>query len=532
MISAASLTAQNLIPNSGFECGVDDCSALQIPPDFGKYACQWICPTGGTTDVFSVQLHPSCYANAIQSSSTYSPGRQQPHGGNRMAGIYTYYQSYSGTEYREYLEVKLNEKLIPGEYYHAEMYVSLGDRSYYASAGLGMAFVNGEYKQNDGNHMPLIPVIVENTIIMENVQWLKIEGTFQAAAEATHLVIGNFYSDSNTNRIRTYFSSEIYFAYYFIDDVSVERVPYSKIRLSGDLEICAGEATTLNAAAGTNYVVWSALNEPDKVIYEGTDFKVQPPATTTYKAVASGGGITVSDTIRVTVHPNPIVFLGNDTTMCAGERLQLDGGINYSSYQWQGGVSSRFYEVTQAGTYRVSVENQYGCTGTDEITVRYDDVPYINLGRDTVVCDALFKLKTGAHVATQFEWSDGSALAEILPRNTGIYWLTATNHCGSATDSIKIFSYKDVFIPNVVTTNGDQLNEFFQLGIKNESGQLLSFPETEGQLKIINRWGEEILSEERYKNNWPSGEEETGLYFYHLVYPGCNTRKGWVQVIK
>ena len=48
---------------------------------------------------------------------------------------------------------------------------------------------------------------------------------------------------------------------------------------------------------------------------------------------------TVSDSIQVTVFPNPDVDLGEDTTlMCAGDTLTLNAGGGYLSYFWNDGL--------------------------------------------------------------------------------------------------------------------------------------------------------------------------------------------------
>lgn len=73
--------------------------------------------------------------------------------------------------------------------------------------------------------------------------------------------------------------------------------------------------------------------------------------------------------IRVNNIALPVsVFLGNDTTICPGEKLVLNPG-NFSSYIWQDNSVTPTYSVTASGLYSVSVTDAAGCKGTDSIRV-------------------------------------------------------------------------------------------------------------------------------------------------------------------
>ena len=121
--------SQNMVPNGSFECGQDFCDAYQTPQveQFSKYACEWSVPGRGTTDIYSTLItNQVCYARMPNSLSGYKQGTQSPRTGNRFAGLYSYSKELSPdtSSYREYLQVKLNKVLVPGEKYCAEMYVS------------------------------------------------------------------------------------------------------------------------------------------------------------------------------------------------------------------------------------------------------------------------------------------------------------------------------------------------------------------------------------------------------------------------
>lgn len=51
----------------------------------------------------------------------------------------------------------------------------------------------------------------------------------------------------------------------------------------------------------------------------------------------------------------PIVFLGNDTTLCAGQSLTLQAPTGYDLYSWSDNSTNTSFIVSQPGTYNLSV---------------------------------------------------------------------------------------------------------------------------------------------------------------------------------
>ncbi len=68
------------------------------------------------------------------------------------------------------------------------------------------------------------------------------------------------------------------------------------------------------------------------------------------------------------VHPIPVVNLGNDFISYTGSAT-LDAGPGFSSYLWNTGFTGQVLNVTQTGTYSVTVQNIFGCSASDEIQV-------------------------------------------------------------------------------------------------------------------------------------------------------------------
>ncbi|MBI9069534.1 MAG: PKD domain-containing protein, partial [Salinivirgaceae bacterium] len=83
-----------------------------------------------------------------------------------------------------------------------------------------------------------------------------------------------------------------------------------------------------------------------------------------------------SDTISVVVDEFPeVVSLGNDTTICSGNRLYLTAGYEYAStYLWSNGLNSDHIILTNSGEYSVTVSNQIGCVGVDTVNISINGI--------------------------------------------------------------------------------------------------------------------------------------------------------------
>lgn len=530
---------QNLVPNPSFECGPDPCDFILFPSDFGnRYVCNWNCPTNGTSDIFSTLIpNKNCYAAMPPGAGDFSPlnphiGSQFPRTGNRFAGIFTFTRIPPGSveipNYREYLQVPLTVPLVTGEYYCAEMYVSLAERPKFAANNLGMYFHDMEIHMFPFNvNLPFVPQVIEKEIIQDNVNWVKVSGTFKATSAARFLTIGNFFNDNQTSFIDkggTHPEAYGYFmAYYFVDDVSVQKVVPKSFVFSGNTTICENETAVIEVSTDLESITWMTLNDTLKVIAKGKVLEVHPSVTTRYIVKGKNCTLIVKDTVTVQVKPIPHFKLINDTTICKGSTVTLDAGAGFKEYRWRDNSVSQRLNVSQAGVYSVQVKNQFGCLNSDEVKISVIDIPLIDLGLDTLVCASFYPLQIGGSKQT-YQWSSGSTDSVFTPTEAGTYWVTVKNQCGQALDSISIDSFKDVFIPNVLTLNNDGLNERFE--IPNQRGGL--------RLKVYNRWGKEIFERNGYENDWP--QDPDGLppevYYYSLSYANCSNRKGWIQIIK
>lgn len=124
--------------------------------------------------------------------------------------------------------------------------------------------------------------------------------------------------------------------------------------------VCEGTSVTMTAAGATNYT-WSS---------GGTDTTetITAMSTSTYTVTGTDvNGCSSTATQQITVNMNPVVFLGNDTTVCGS--LMLDAQNPGSTYSWSDGSTAQTLTVNTGGPYDVIVTDVNGCLGTDLINV-------------------------------------------------------------------------------------------------------------------------------------------------------------------
>jgi gliding motility-associated-like protein len=154
-------------------------------------------------------------------------------------------------------------------------------------------------------------------------------------------------------------------------------------------------------------------------------------------------GCIATDTLHLTSLQVPVVSLGNDTTLCIGDTLTLQ--VPQQSgyvYQWQDNSNVYAYTVRSAGSYSVKVTNQFNCSATASINVKYIAVPVFNLGNDTTLCNGkTLLLQPMNNVQGNYLWSDGSTSQSLKINSGGAYWLRVSSSGCATSDSINI-SYK------------------------------------------------------------------------------------------
>jgi gliding motility-associated-like protein len=99
-----------------------------------------------------------------------------------------------------------------------------------------------------------------------------------------------------------------------------------------------------------------------------------------------------------------------------------------------------------------------------------------------------------------------------------------------------------LFIPNVFTPNGDNINDYFVIAKENDGGSSsgsnyipINLEYMRLELVVLDRWGRKVFSSENYKNNWDGGNLPESTYYYRLNTFGYfkdESYKGAVTILK
>jgi trimeric autotransporter adhesin len=212
------------------------------------------------------------------------------------------------------------------------------------------------------------------------------------------------------------------------DTISITVNPVPAVTLGSDVTQCGG-AVSLDPGPGYVSYSWST---------GATTQSISASATGSYAVIVQNGFMcSNSDTVMVTINPNPVVTLGADVSFCAGDSTTLDAGNAGMSFAWSEGSTTQAITVNTADIFSVIVTNPAtGCSGYDTIVTTINALPVVNLGPDINQCGGSVTLNAGNPGST-FAWSEPYVSQTIPVAASGTYWVQVTNAAGCvASDTI------------------------------------------------------------------------------------------------
>ncbi|WP_338762121.1 PKD domain-containing protein [Bernardetia sp. ABR2-2B] len=235
----------------------------------------------------------------------------------------------------------------------------------------------------------------------------------------------------------------------------------SSIKMPESPTICRGENAQLNVEGGNAFEWTPATGLSDPTIRNPI---ASPDQTTIYNVRISNldGGCFTDSTVTVTVVDKLVLdFDIQHSPECGAPATILFNGKNTGSGDW-------IWDLGNGETINVSNPTEYTYTEAGTYT--------ITLKASNGVCDQ--------------EQTTTVTVDNVLP-------------------------------PNVITPNGDGLNETFVLDKANAGWKL----------QIYDRWGTEVFSADDYNNDWGS-KAKPAMYYYYLTSPDGDTCRGWIHVLQ
>jgi CHU_C Type IX secretion signal domain len=269
-------------------------------------------------------------------------------------------------------------------------------------------------------------------------------------------------------------------------------------------------------------------------------------ATASYMQGFSGPGIKDSD----------ISILADISTFCANNTLRLNAFVNEISnsakYKWSNGTTTAFTEVSEPGTYTVTVTDICGNTATaTKVTGEFPKkISSVTISSDLedVNCEGILGTVTAKGNSTvtgpyglgveRYLWSVGGETTNTLEIDQNFkvsVTVTITDGCGntsSATFSRNVIgpdnnenvgdlSYAHVFFPDGVhvfgnidttaafrdTVQNHKLNRTF--GPINLDDNSCLEKITDYEFYVFNRWGQQVFESKNVKDEWNGLKDET-----------------------
>ena len=225
------------------------------------------------------------------------------------------------------------------------------------------------------------------------------------------------------------------------DTVTITINPLPTITASPDVWVCVGDSVQIFANGGTSYT-WSptsGLSNPN------ISNPMAGPANTTMYVVTGtdANGCSNTDSVLVTANDTVPISLANDTTICAGDSVQLGGNptsVTGTTFNWfpAGSLNNptsanpiAFTTVTT--TYYVTATNDT-CSTTDSITVTVHPISNINAGNDLSMCFG-DTVQLNASGGVSYLWSPGNSLSDSTIFNPLAFPTVTTPYVVSALDT-------------------------------------------------------------------------------------------------
>jgi len=329
------------------------------------------------------------------------------------------------------------------------------------------------------------------------------------------------------------------------------------VRYPGD-EFCTG--TGLIAPLGLTDSLGRFLEPSGFLVFDDPNWggiDLDSSRAGAYLIRYTSGSACPDDTVlSLTLHQSPEALLlsnPDDPTICEGESIDLLGfGGDQFEFFRNGSVVRGFdydnlfqppFLIADGDQFSLTVRNDLGgCTDRDSVTVSVRPAPSLSFldydstftdgeafavtfqpSRDSVRVDWWFEttgrvqpqsdsgstpiLRAGSFWREEVEFSIESSneVAEIL-----FFIRPRTGSCLGETDTIKVLILPDskIFIPQVMTPNGDGANDVWE--IRHPPG----IRESQWTITVFNRAGGKVWTQEGLAPVWDGGTNPDGVYWW------------------
>lgn len=217
----------------------------------------------------------------------------------------------------------------------------------------------------------------------------------------------------------------------------------------------------------------------------------------------------------------------SSVAVCKGDSVQLSGSGGYA-YKWipstalsSDSTADPFSKPVDTTDYKLVAYSQAGCSDTTNVRVNVIERPTADAGPDKIIIAGGTTLLDGfiSGQDVSYLWSPASDIDDVKvlqpkvhPPVDADYTLTAVSNagCGTVSDKVHVFVYKDFFIPNAFSPNGDGINDTWNIPALQAFSQF--------KVSVYNRNGQLIYRAENnnkpWDGNYKGAPQPAGVYVY------------------
>lgn len=271
---------------------------------------------------------------------------------------------------------------------------------------------------------------------------------------------------------------DISFAPVFIKrDSVIITVDSPFVKTNEDIIVCKGEPVQLNTTGAQTYSWTPGTNLSNTSIAN----PIASPVTSTQYIVTgtNANGCIAKDTVNVNIHPEPVVTISNDTTICRNTSAQLfvNGGTSYSWSPPDGLNNTTIFNPVASPTdptkYYVTITDNNDCDYLDSVTVAIKPAAIFSINAPGNIClnDSLQLNASGGNI---YSWqpvtgANNPAIPnpKVSPNVTTDYTVTITettcNESRSLSTRVTVLP-----LPNIQASSSNDID------CSNDRSQLLA----------------------------------------------------------
>lgn len=334
------------------------------------------------------------------------------------------------------------------------------------------------------------------------------------------------------------------------DTANITVRPLPDIKLVEDTQVCFTHEVQVVAQGGVLYSWFPASLVSNSSVPNPF---LKPTVNTQFIVTVTGLNKCIeNDTVDVLVNSLPDIKLTSDTIICEGTNafLWATGGVKYS---WSPAANlsnvnlkNPVSNTVNNETYQVIVTDQNNCidSANTNVTVNVNpvaDFEYLFMA-SCPGFDVDFTDKSTNAETWNWNFGDGMGSSEVNPQHVFSFGINAKTQLVVGNNNVcfdtafvefnweKLEDYVDITAPNVITPNGDKINDCFSYTIEGDF-------ESCTRIEFFNRWGMKVYDSDEFSNCFRGVNEynfqelSAGTYFY-VITINDYLRNGFVEIIK